>query len=226
MAIVFVRTLIIYFALVLIMRILGKRQLGEMELSEFVVAALIADLASHPLQDIGIPMINGLVPIVTLFCCEVLISGVAMKNIRLRALLFGKPSMLVEKGKIKQHEMKKNRFTTDELMEELRNQGYLDISAVEYAVLETDGRLSVIPSPSESPVKPSQLKIEAEDRGYPVVVISDGHVIESNLRLVGRDRNWLKKRLAALGVKDAEQVFLMTVNSAGQVYFAPKEPEQ
>ena len=226
MAIVFIRTLIIYFALVLIMRLLGKRQLGEMELSEFVVAALIADLASHPLQDIGIPMINGLVPIVTLFCCEVLISGIAMKNIRLRALLFGKPSMLVEKGKIKQREMKKNRFTTDELMEELRNQGYLDISAVEYAVLETDGRLSVIPYPSESPVTPSQLKIEAEDKGYPVVVISDGHVIESNLRLVGRDMNWLNKRLAALGVKNTETVFLMTVNSAGQVYFAPKEPEQ
>ena len=226
MAIIFIRTLIIYFALVLIMRLLGKRQLGEMELSEFVVAALIADLASHPLQDIGIPMINGLVPIVTLFCCEVLISGIAMKNIRLRALLFGKPSMLVEKGKIKQREMKKNRFTTDELMEELRNQGYLDISAVEYAVLETDGRLSVIPYPSESPVTPSQLKIEAEDKGYPVVVISDGHVIESNLRLVGRDMNWLNKRLAALGVKNTETVFLMTVNSAGQVYFAPKEPEQ
>lgn len=226
MAIVFIRTLIIYFALVLIMRLLGKRQLGEMELSEFVVAALIADLASHPLQDIGIPMINGLVPIVTLFCCEVLISGIAMKNIRLRALLFGKPSMLVEKGKIKQREMKKNRFTTDELMEELRNQGYLDISAVEYAVLETDGRLSVIPYPSESPVTPSQLKIEAEDKGYPVVVISDGHVIESNLRLVGRDMNWLNKRLATLGVKNTETVFLMTVNAAGQVYFAPKEPEQ
>lgn len=226
MAIIFIRTLIIYFALVLIMRLLGKRQLGEMELSEFVVAALIADLASHPLQDIGIPMINGLVPIVTLFCCEVLISGIAMKNIRLRALLFGKPSMLVEKGKIRQSEMKKNRFTTDELMEELRNQGYLDISAVEYAVLETDGRLSVIPYPSESPVTPSQLKIEAEDKGYPVVVISDGHVIESNLRLVGRDMNWLNKRLAALGVKNTETVFLMTVNAAGQVYFAPKEPEQ
>ena len=225
MAIIFVRTLIIYFSLLLIMRLLGKRQLGEMELSEFVVAALIADLASHPLQDIGIPMINGLVPIVTLFCCEVLISGVAMKNIRLRALLFGKPSMLVEKGKIRQKEMKKNRFTTDELMEELRNQGYLDIRAVEYAVLETDGRLSVIPYPSEAPVTPAQLKIEAEDKGYPVVVISDGHVIQSNLRLVGRDMNWLKQRLAALGVKDAESVFLMTVNSAGQVYYTIKEPE-
>lgn len=225
MAIIFVRTLIIYFSLLLIMRLLGKRQLGEMELSEFVVAALIADLASHPLQDIGIPMINGLVPIVTLFCCEVLISGVAMKNIRLRALLFGKPSMLVEKGKIRQKEMKKNRFTTDELMEELRNQGYPDISSVEYAVLETDGRLSVIPYPSEAPVTPAQLKIEAEDKGYPVVVISDGHVIESNLRLVGRDMNWLKQRLAALGIKDTKQVFLMTVNSAGQVYYTIKEPE-
>ena len=225
MAIIFIRTLIIYFSLLLIMRLLGKRQLGEMELSEFVVAALIADLASHPLQDIGIPMINGLVPIVTLFCCEVLISGVAMKNIRLRALLFGKPSMLVEKGKIRQKEMKKNRFTTDELMEELRNQGYPDISSVEYAVLETDGRLSVIPYPSEAPVTPAQLKIEAEDKGYPVVVISDGHVIQSNLRLVGRDMNWLKQRLAALGVKDAESVFLMTVNSAGQDYYTIKEPE-
>lgn len=225
MAIIFIRTLIIYFSLLLIMRLLGKRQLGEMELSEFVVAALIADLASHPLQDIGIPMINGLVPIVTLFCCEVLISGLAMKNIRLRALLFGKPSMLVEKGKIRQKEMKKNRFTTDELMEELRNQGYPDISAVEYAVLETDGRLSVIPYPSEAPVTPAQLKIEAEDKGYPVVVISDGHVIQSNLRLVGRDMNWLKQRLAALGIKDTKQVFLMTVNSAGQVYYTIKEPE-
>ena len=182
MAIIFVRTLIIYFSLLLIMRLLGKRQLGEMELSEFVVAALIADLASHPLQDIGIPMINGMVPIVTLFCCEVLISGLTMKNIRLRALLFGKPSMLVEKGKIRQKEMKKNRFTTDELMEELRNQGYPDIRAVEYAVLETDGRLSVIPYPSEAPVTPAQLKIEAEDKGYPVVVISDGHVIQSRQR--------------------------------------------
>ena len=225
MAIVFIRTLIIYFALVLIMRLLGKRQLGEMELSEFVVAALIADLASHPLQDIGIPMINGLVPIITLFCCEVLISGMTMKNIRLRALFFGKPSMLVEKGKILQNEMRKNRFTTDELMEELRNQGYPDISSVEYAVLETDGRLSVIPYPSEAPVTPAQLKIEAADKGYPVVVISDGHVIQSNLRLVGRDMNWLKQRLAALGIKDTKQVFLMTVNSAGQVYYTTKEPE-
>ena len=124
------------------MRLLGKRQLGEMELSEFVLAALIADLAAHPLQDIGIPLINGLVPILTLFCCEVLISGATLKSVRLRSLFFGKPSVLILRGKVIQRELNKNRFSLDELMQELRNQGVLDISKIEYGILETDGRLT------------------------------------------------------------------------------------
>ncbi len=223
MAIVFIRTLIIYFALLLTMRILGKRQLGEMELSEFVVAALIADLASHPLQDIGIPMINGLVPIITLFCCEILISGITMKNIRLRGLFYGKPSLLIVKGKIDQSEMKKNRFTSDELMQELRNQGQLDISKIEYAILETDGRLNVIPYPSEMPVTPALLKIAVPNGGYPVVVVSDGRILENNLQRIGRDLSWLEKQMKKRGVNDPKHIFLMTVNSADQVYLAIKE---
>lgn len=161
MAIVIIRTLIIYFALLLTMRLLGKRQLGEMELSEFVLAALIADLASHPLQDIGIPMINGLVPILVLFCCEVIIAGITMKHIRLRSVFFGKPSLLVVRGRIDQREMRKNRFTVDELMEELRNQSCMDISRIEYAILETDGQLNVILFPAERPVTSAQLGLEA-----------------------------------------------------------------
>ena len=116
MAIVLIRTLIIYLTLLITMRLLGKRQMGEMELTEFVLASLIADLAAHPLQDIGIPLINGLVPVLTLFCCEVLIAGLSMKSVRLRALLFGKPSILIERGRILQQEMHKNRFTLEELM--------------------------------------------------------------------------------------------------------------
>ena len=131
------------------MRLLGKRQLGEMELSEFVVAALVADLASHPLQDLGIPMINGIVPVLTLFCCEVFISWAAMKSIRLRALLFGKPGVLIKDGQIMQQEMEKNRFTADELMQELRNQGCMDISKIKYAILETTGKISVIKNPEK-----------------------------------------------------------------------------
>lgn len=223
MAIVFIRTLIVYAALLLTMRLLGKRQLGEMELSEFVVAALIADLAAHPLQDIGIPMMNGLIPILTLFCCEVLIAGVSMKHIRLRTLLFGKPSILISHGKINQRELWKNRFTLDELMQEMRSQGAMDISKVEYAILETDGRLNVMLYPSEMPATASLLKLQVPDEGYPVILISDGRIIEENLQRSGKNRFWLDKQLKERKMKSADEVFLMMLNGAGQIYFAEKE---
>ena len=223
MAIVFIRTLIVYAALLLTMRLLGKRQLGEMELSEFVVAALIADLASHPLQDIGIPMINGLIPILTLFCCEVLIAGLSMKSIRLRALLFGKPSILISHGRIDQKELWKNRFTLDELIQELRAQGALDISRVEYAILETDGKLSVILYPAEKPVTAALMNLPAPDAGYPYILISDGRIIEENLKRSGKSRSWLDRQLKEHRMKSAGEIFLMTLNGAGQVYLAEKE---
>ena len=226
MAIVLVRTLVIYFALLITMRLLGKRQLGEMELSEFVLAALIADLAAHPLQDIGIPLINGLVPILTLFCCEVLIAGATLNSVRLRSLFFGRPSVLVLRGKVIQRELRKNRFSLDELMQELRNQGVLDISKIEYGILETDGRLNVILYASESPVTPAMLNIETSRDAYPAIIINDGHVMETNLCHLGRDMNWLTKQLNERGLKSPADVFLMTLNKSGQIYFAAMESEQ
>ena len=223
MAIVLVRTLVIYFALLITMRLLGKRQLGEMELSEFVLAALIADLAAHPLQDIGIPLINGLVPILTLFCCEVLIAGATLKSVRLRSLFFGRPSVLILRGKVIQRELNKNRFSLDELMQELRNQGILDISKIEYGILETDGRLNVILYASESPVTPAMLNIETPRDSYPAIIINDGHVMETNLRHLGRDMNWLTKQLSERGARSPSDVFLMTLNKSGQIYYAAKE---
>lgn len=223
MAIIIIRTLIIYIALLAAMRLLGKRQLGEMELSEFVVAALIADLAAHPLQDLGIPMINGLVPIATLFCCEVAISRAALKSARLRAILYGKPSMIIEKGVINQRQMRENSFTTDELMQELRNKGCMDISRIEYAVLETDGRLNVILYPAEQPATAGQLGLNAADVGYPLTIISGGEVSRENLARIGRTEEWLKKELAARGATNAQDTFLMTVNEKGQIYYCARE---
>lgn len=225
MAIVLVRTLIIYFSLLLAMRLLGKRQLGEMELSEFVVAALIADLASHPLQDMGIPLMNGLIPILVLFCCEVLIAGLSLRSIRLRGLIFGKPSLLIVRGQILQKEMFKNRFTADELMQELRSQGITDLSTIEYGVLETNGRLAVIPFPAERPATAAQLKLDAGEGGYPSIVISEGRVLDENLRRLGFDREWLQKQLKEKGAESPRQVFLMTATESGQVYYAAKEAQ-
>lgn len=223
MAIVMIRTAIIYFALLLVLRLMGKRQLGEMELSEFVVASLIADLAAHPLQDVGIPMTNGLVPILTLFCFEILIAGVSMKSIRLRALLFGSPSVLVRRGVIDQREMRLNRFTVDELMQELRKHGLFDISQVEYGILETDGRLNVIPFPAGLPATAEQLGVKTDDGGCPLIVISEGRTLEKNLRALGRDAAWLRDELQKKGHADAKEIYLMTVNQKGQSYIAEKE---
>lgn len=223
MAIVIARTLLIYASLLLTMRLLGKRQLGEMELSEFIVAASAADVAAIPLQDIGIPMINGLVSIVVLFCCEVLMAGAAMKSARLRSVLYGKPSTIIDHGVIRQREMRRNRLTLDELYEALRGSGITDISTVEYAILETNGQLSILPYPGEAPAAAKYLGISIPDGGYPGIIINDGRVIGENLALAGRDRKWLDSELTRRGISSPAQVFLMTVNSAGEIYFCAKE---
>ena len=222
-AIVIARTLILYFALMLTMRLMGKRQLGEMELSEFVVAALIADLAAHPLQDMGIPLINGLVPIAVLFCCEVLIAGLTMRSIRLRELFFGRPSLLVVRGEINQAEMRRNRFTLDELMQEMRSQGCFDVRSIEYAVLETDGKLNLMLRPEERPVTAGQMELETKDEGYPHIVISDGRVLEGNLSHLGLDLDWLHEALRQRGNPDTQEIYLMTVDESRQIFLARKE---
>jgi len=225
MAIVLIRTVIVYLTLLIAMRLMGKRQLGEMELSEFVVAALIADLAAHPLQDIGIPLINGIVPVLTLFCCEMLISGLSMKSIRFRSLLFGRPSLLIEKGKILQKEMQSNRFTPEELMQELRNQGIYDISRVEYAVLETNGSLNVMPCPGDRPVTVAALGLKPEDESYPSIVIDNGRILENNLRWLGLDLKWLEKKLRAEKLSKPENVYLMIADRLGRTFIAEKEAQ-
>lgn len=223
MAIVLIRTLIVFAAIVVSMRIMGKRQLGELELSELVVAVLISDMASHPLQDIGVPLLNGLIPVVTLLCCELIIAGAEMKSTRVRAILCGKPSIIIADGHVVQKEMKKNRFTLDELTEELRNQSISDVGTVKYAILETDGRLNVILFPGERPVTAAQMNIVTQDTGYPSIVINDGKVLTENLNRLGKNESWLIKELNLRNAKSPEDVYLMTVDQAGSIHYEAME---
>lgn len=226
MAIIFLRTIIIFLALLTAMRLMGKRQLGELELSELVITVLISDIAAHPLQDIGIPLMNGVLPIIILLCCELIISGIMVKSTRAKELLCGKPSFLIIDGVINQEQMKKNRFTPDELAEELRNQSVLDISKIKYAILETDGNLNIVLFPSERPVTAGQLQLETSDSGYPVIVINNGQIMKKNLSFIEKDEKWLQKELAARKVKSPKDVYLMSVNEAGQIYFAKSEDKK
>ena len=222
MAVIFVRTLIVYLLLVVSIRIMGKRQLGEMELSELIVAALTANLAANSLQDLSTPFLYGLVPIAVLNCCELLISGFALKSVRLRGFLYGEPSLLIDHGVIDQQEMAKNRFTLDELMAELRGLGVRSLASVEYAYLETDGTLSVLQFQGVEPPGAEKLGLGSESCGYPRVIISDGRIIEANLERSGHDMKWLREQLGPYG-GDASRVFLMTVDDLQRVYFSMKE---
>ncbi|MDO4982135.1 MAG: DUF421 domain-containing protein [Eubacteriales bacterium] len=223
MIIIIIRTLIIYFSLLLIMRVMGKRQLGEMELTEFVVAVLVADLAANPLQDLGIPMINGIVPIITLFCCEVLLTWIGGKSIRFRAIMFDKPSILIEHGRIDPAEMAKNRFTPEELMKALRAKDCVDVSKIQYAILETDGKISILKEPAEAPVSAKQFGAEIPHKGLPHIVISEGRIISDNLAIAGFDERWLEERIKTTKYSSAKDIYIMTVDEAGNVYISGKD---
>ena len=220
---VIIRTIIVFVCIVAAMRLMGKRQLGELELSELVVAVLISDIAAHPLQDIGIPLFNGLVPIIVLLSCEVLISFGALKSIRFRALIFSKPSIIISNGIINQKEMKKNRFSLDELCEELRKKDVTDISKVRWGILETDGSLNVILSANSKPLTPYDMNIKVTETGIPYAIIADGRILENNITKIGRDMNWLKTFLENNKIDDYRKVYYLTVDENGGTYLLTKE---
>ena len=223
MIIAFVRTIILYLLIIAGVRLMGKRQVGELEPSELVLSLIIADLASVPMQDYGIPLLTGVVPILTLLSVTMILSVLTMKSVRFRALLCGRPSIVVRNGTLDQQEMAKTRLTLDELLEELRGKGYTDLSQIKYAILETNGLLSILPYANQKPPTARDLKVSVEEGGLPQVVVSDGKLLERNLKLLGHDRPWLDKQLAQRGCRDISQVFLLLVDEADAVYFAKKE---
>ena len=220
---IILRTVIIFFTLLLLMRLLGKRQLGELELNELVVSILIADLASVPLQSPDLPLWYGLVPCAALFSCEFLLSWASMKSVGLRRVVCGKPCFLVVHGMIRQDEMRRCRFTVDELAEELRKQGVGDISDAQYAVLETDGTLNVILYPDGRPVTAGQLSIPVDNDGYGVVLVEDGTVLDENLRFMKRDRSWLEQEASKRGCDSLREVYALILYESGKIYFSKKE---
>ena len=220
----FFRTIILYLLLMVGLRLMGKRQIGELEPSELVLTLIISDLAAVPMQDFGIPLVNGVFPIIILLCLSMLFSFLNLKSIRFRSILCGQPAFIIREGKLQQEAMRKNRFTIDELYEQLRGQGISDLESVKYAILETSGKLSVLPYTRESPVTPKVMGQQVEDDTVlPVLLINDGRVMADNLHLCGYDRTWLERQLQQRKYRSPRQVFLMTVDSTGAVVCVGKE---
>ena len=223
MFVVLIRTVVLYLFIVVGIRLLGKHQIGQLEPSELVLTLIIADLASVPMQDNGIPLLWGLIPIVVLLALSTIISVLCTRSIKFRALLCGRPSIVVENGLVLETELKKNRLTLDELMEELRIQGYADFKSIKFALLETNGQLSVLPFAAEKPVTAAQMGISTQETGLPVVLVSDGRLLEHNLKGLGYEQIWLEKQLAVHGLHSCRQAFLLTVDEGGNTYCVPKK---
>ena len=223
MIIVLIRTVILYVVIIAGIRLMGKRQVGELEPSELVLALLIADLASVPMQDTGIPLLWGIIPIIALLCTASIISVLTLKSPRFRDLVCGTPSFLIRRGKVVEGELRRNRITLDELLEELRIQGVFDLSTVRYAILESNGQLSVLLNSADLPATAAQAGAQAQDKGVPTVLIADGRVLTDNLKKQGLDQVWLTRQLEARGAASPAQVLLLTVDEAGGLYYAAKE---
>lgn len=222
MLIAYLRSILLYFALLVTIRLMGKRQIGEMEPSEFVVSMLLANLATIPMQDPALPLSAGLVPILTVLALELILSFLSLHSIRIRKLLCGKPIILIENGILLQENLRKSRVTLDELTELLRGQGILSLETVKYAILETNGQVSTFLFAKDRPATSSEAGISASDDLLPYTLISDGRVMLDNLRAAGKSRDWLEQKLKKASCRAAD-VLLLTVDSNEKMYLIRKE---
>ena len=222
MLIAYLRTIVLYLTLVAVIRLMGKRQIGQMEPSEFVVTMLAANLASIPIQDGAIPLLTGIVPIVTILGIELVLSSLCLRSMGLRRLLCGKPVILIEEGRILQQNLRKTRVTMDELTEALREKDVLDLRSVQYAILETNGKVSVLLHAKDYPASAREAGIQVKPHFLPITIISDGKLLKTNLKLAGRDDTWLDKVLRA---RDATvgSTWLLTVDHNDRILWYPRE---
>ena len=222
MAVPMLRTLLLYIAVIAAIRLMGKRQIGDLDPSELVVTILVSDLAAVPMQDLGIPMVSGLVPIATLIVLEILLSFLALKSRPFRRLLNGQPAIIIRSGKLDIQKLRQMRLTTDEVIETLRKQNVASIADVKYGVIEPDGTLTVIPRQAKQPVTADMLGLSPRDAGLPLVVVSDGKLVNRSLQLLHLDPRDIENRLNNQSIALSD-VFLMTLDDCGNTFLQRKE---
>ncbi|MBQ3380103.1 MAG: DUF421 domain-containing protein [Clostridia bacterium] len=224
MIISLVRTIILYILIIAALRLTGKRQLGELQPSELVLSIMISDLACVPMANTGIPLLGGVIPMVTIVSMEIILSFIILKSNRARRVITGQPSIIISKGVVNQREMERLRINIDDLMEELRQKNVVSIEEVNYAILETTGKLSVFSRNDLNPVQKSDVDIKVEKfASIPVPIIADGELDEGNLKKLGLDHGWISKTLKEHGIKNKKGVLYMTVDENKKVFIIKRD---
>lgn len=222
MLLIFIRTIIIYVLVLFVMRFMGKREIGQMQPFELVIAIMIADLASTPMSEIGIPILYGIIPILSLLLMHVIISVINLKSIKMREIICGKPRILIYRGKIDETAMIQENFTINELQERLRVNNVSNLGDVEFAILETSGQISVVLKPEKRALKPEDFNIQAEYEGIAYDLVIDGKIMGDNLNKINKDYNWLETEVGKFNMKP-EDALVVVLNGDGTIFCQKKE---
>ena len=236
MFIVLIRTIILYFLVILVMRLMGKRQIGELQPYEFVITIMISDLAALPMQDTRLPLILGIIPIITLLFVKTVLTQLQLKCQYARKFLEGEPSVLIAKGKINYAALKRQQINLDELMEELRLSGYFDLSEIQYAILENNGQLSFLTvkpnvsnsagnstcsdsnTDSNSDNNSNNNSDNAESR-LPIIYVLDGHVNKNSLTTSGKNKEWIEAELKKHNINSIKDVIIAMTDTSGKFIY-------
>ena len=221
MLIVFLRSIVLYIIVLIVMRLMGKREIGQLQPFELAIAIMIADLAAVPMAETGIPISNGIIPILGLLVMHLIISFLNLKSMKIREILCGKPAILIYRGKIDEKVLKKERFTLNELQERLRSSNVVNLGDVEYEILETSGQVTVIQKPDKRTTIPKDFNITPEYEGIPYDLVVDGKVMYKNLKTIGKDYNWLKKQVNKFNM-EPEEALIVTFDGGSQMFCQKK----
>ncbi|MBZ4669786.1 MAG: hypothetical protein PWQ76_1156 [Clostridiales bacterium] len=225
MAVIFIRAVILYAVIVFAVRLMGKRQIGELQPSELVITILVSNIATLPVEDPSMPMLMGIIPIIVLVCLDVIMSGLTLKCRRLRTIVSGSPKIIIRDGVIDQEQMRVLRFSIDDLMESLHACNIFDISEVQFAIVETTGKVSVYQKQSFQPVSAKTLGIGIKPKNPPFIVIDDGILLVESLKSINRDMKWLEDILRANNVS-VREVFLLSADINGKYTLIKKEKKK
>ena len=220
MLITFFRAIVLYIIVLIVMRLMGKREIGQLQPFELAISIMIADLASLPMTETGVPISNGIIPILGLLVMHLVISMLNMKSTKIREIICGKTSILIFRLKIDEEVLKRERFTINELEERLRDNNIFNIGDVEYAVLETSGQVTVIPKPNKRPATPEDFEIEPQYEGIPYDLVVDGKIMYKNLEKLGKNYVWLQKQTEKFGIKP-EEALIVTIDGKNQFFCQP-----
>jgi Predicted membrane protein len=208
------------------MRMMGKRQIGQLQPFELVIAIMVSDLASIPMQDIGIPLLYGIIPIVTLLFIQILLSFIQLKSEGFRKILCGKPSILIKNGQIQMKELRCQRFNLNDLMEELRIKGYFNLEDIEYAILETSGQISVIAKTCKESITKEDMCIESVQEKLPITLVLDGKIADKNIALLKKDRKWLYNLFKKSNIKNEKELIVAVLDSKGKFYYQKRDANE